>query len=349
MTQTLEYQPLVLVETENLSRDEWLAYRRRGIGGSDAAAVLGISPFRTGRDLYFDKRGIAVPDDEENWVAKEVGNLLEDLVAGIFSKKTGLQVFKRPYMFQHPHYPWMLADLDYLVELPDGTFAILECKTTNYNARDKWWSDGVETVPVYYEAQGRHYMAVVNLSRVYFCCLYGNNEDEVIIRHIDRDMAYEQELIALEDIFWHDHVLAENPPDYTEDGELILESLRRNLGPANTAAPPVVLTPPQSVRVTRFLELQAEKSVWDAEVKALEKEMQRMKALIVADMGTSCTATYEDANGGYTVTYNPYQKAGIAKADLERMKELHPDIYAEYVTVSESRRFHVKRTVPDAA
>ena len=186
-------------------------------------------------------------------------------------------------MFQHPHYPWMLADLDYLVELPDGTFAILECKTTNYNARDKWWSDGVETVPVYYEAQGRHYMAVVNLSRVYFCCLYGNNEDEVIIRHIDRDMAYEQELIALEDIFWHDHVLAENPPDYTEDGELILESLRRNLGPANTAAPPVVLTPPQSVRVTRFLELQAEKSVWDAEVKALEKEMQRMKALIVAD------------------------------------------------------------------
>lgn len=189
MTQTLEYQPLVLVETENLSRDEWLAYRRRGIGGSDAAAVLGISPFRTGRDLYFDKRGIAVPDDEENWVAKEVGNLLEDLVARIFSKKTGLQVFKRPYMFQHPHYPWMLADLDYLVELPDGTFAILECKTTNYNARDKWWSDGVETVPVYYEAQGRHYMAVVNLSRVYFCCLYGNNEDEVIIRHIDRDMA----------------------------------------------------------------------------------------------------------------------------------------------------------------
>lgn len=177
LTQTLEYQPLVLVETENLSRDEWLAYRRRGIGGSDAAAVLGISPFRTGRDLYFDKRGIAVPDDEENWVAKEVGNLLEDLVARIFSKKTGLQVFKRPYMFQHPHYPWMLADLDYLVELPDGTFAILECKTTNYNARDKWWSDGVETVPVYYEAQGRHYMAVVNLSRVYFCCLYGNNED----------------------------------------------------------------------------------------------------------------------------------------------------------------------------
>lgn len=50
--ETTAYQPLVLVETSELPREEWLAYRRRGIGGSDAAAVLGISPFMTGRDLY---------------------------------------------------------------------------------------------------------------------------------------------------------------------------------------------------------------------------------------------------------------------------------------------------------
>ena len=50
---TTAYQPLVLVETSELPREEWLAYRRRGIGGSDAAAVLGISPFMTGRDLYY--------------------------------------------------------------------------------------------------------------------------------------------------------------------------------------------------------------------------------------------------------------------------------------------------------
>lgn len=153
---TQMYQPLVLVETDGLSREEWLSYRRQGIGGSDAAAVLGISPFRTARDLYYDKRGISLPDDNENWVQKEVGTLLEDLVARIFAKKTGLKVFKRTCMFQHPHYPWMLADLDYLVELPDGTFAILECKTCNYNARDKWWYNGAEIVPVHYEAQGRH-------------------------------------------------------------------------------------------------------------------------------------------------------------------------------------------------
>ena len=66
---TAPYQPIVLVDTENLSRDEWLKWRRRGIGGSDAAAVLGISPFRTARDLYYDKMGIVVDTDDTNWVA----------------------------------------------------------------------------------------------------------------------------------------------------------------------------------------------------------------------------------------------------------------------------------------
>ena len=254
MTQAADYQPSVLVETADLSRDEWLAYRRKGIGGSDASAVLGISPFRTARDLYFDKLNIVTADDGGNWVAMEMGNLLEDLVARIFAKKTGLRIFQRKVMYQHPRYPWMLADLDYLVEQPDGTLAILEIKTTNYNARDKWEYNGEEIVPAYYEAQGRHYMAVVNLNRVYFCCLYGNSEDEVIIRCIDRDMAYEQELIALEDYFWHDNVLAKNPPPYTEDGDLILESLRRSLGPANQDAPPVLITPPQFARVARGAE-----------------------------------------------------------------------------------------------
>ena len=186
--------PNVLTPTADLSREEWLAYRRQGIGGSDAAAVLGISPFRTGVNLYYDKLGQPVEDDEQNWVAKEVGTLLEDLVARIFAKKTGLEVCPMPVMFQHPDHPWMLADVDRLVKLADGSTAILECKTTNYNARDKWEYDGKPIVPQYYEAQGRHYMAVMNLNRVYFCCLYGNSEDDVVIRSIDRDLKYEDVL-----------------------------------------------------------------------------------------------------------------------------------------------------------
>ncbi len=349
MAQAVDDQPKVLVETAELSREEWLSCRRQGLGGSDAAAVLGISPFRTARDLYYDKLGISI-DDPENWVALEVGSLLEDLVARIFAKKTGLNIYRRKCMFQHPHHPWMLADLDFLIEMPDGSTAILECKTTNYNARDKWEYDGSPTVPVYYEAQGRHYMAVMNLDHVYFCCLYGNSEDEVIIRRIDRDMDYEAELIFLEEDFWLNNVQAKEPPPYLEnDGELILESLRRRMGPSTKDVPPVSLTPPQSAKVLRYLELKEEKGRLDAEAKKLEAEMQRMKALIVADMGDNCAAVYEDASGSYTVTFNPSRRESISKDSLLRLKELHPDIYAEYVSISEGRRFNVKFAAPKAA
>lgn len=164
MPEHIRQEPKVLVSTENLTEQEWLAYRRRGIGGSDVAAILGISPFRTARDLYDDKLNIALAvDDAGNWVALEMGHLLEPLVAQIFTKKTGLEVFQIKKMFQHPQYPFMLADVDYFVRLPNRKIALLEIKTTNYNAKDHWWKDGEECVPVYYETQGRHYMAVMDI------------------------------------------------------------------------------------------------------------------------------------------------------------------------------------------
>lgn len=73
---TAGYQPDILADTTTLSRPEWLEYRRKGLGGSDAAAVLGVSPFRTARDLYYDKTGVVTADNQENWVALEIGNLL---------------------------------------------------------------------------------------------------------------------------------------------------------------------------------------------------------------------------------------------------------------------------------
>jgi putative phage-type endonuclease len=344
------YRPLVLVDTANLPEKEWLEYRRQGIGGSDAAAVLGNSPFRTARDLYYDKLNIVSPeDDTANWVAKKMGHLLEDLVAEIFHVKTGFRVYQIKKMFRHPEYRFMLADIDFFIELPDGATAILEIKTTNYNAKDKWWYRGEEIVPVYYEVQGRHYMCVMNIDQVYFCCLYGNNEDEVIIRHITRDRMYESELIALEENFWTNHVLAQAPPPYTEDGDLIEESLRRHLEPADEEAPAVLLNMGLTANLMHYLELQKEKQTTDAQSRELDSRMKRLRSFIIEEMGKSCTAVCENNGTDYTVTYNPVQRAEIRKDDLDRLRLQLPEVYEKFVTVSESRRFYVKRSRPEAA
>ncbi len=103
LTTTQTYKPLVLVDTKDLPEAEWLEYRRRGIGGSDAASILGVSPFHTARDLYYDKLGIvSFEDPDGNWVQKKMGHLLEDLVAEIFHVRTGYAIYQIKKMFYHP-------------------------------------------------------------------------------------------------------------------------------------------------------------------------------------------------------------------------------------------------------
>lgn len=101
-------EPLVLVDTAGLTEEEWLSYRRRGIGGSDVAALLGISPWRTARDLYYDKLNVAAVEDEEgNWVALEMGHLLEPLVAKIFERKTGYKIYQIKLMHNSAKYKYL--------------------------------------------------------------------------------------------------------------------------------------------------------------------------------------------------------------------------------------------------
>ena len=336
--------PSVMVNTAELTREQWLAWRRRGIGGSDVAAIFGISPFRTARDIYYNKLNIAPAEpDEGNWVALEIGHRLEDLVAKIFSRKTGFQPFQVKKMFRHAQYPFMLADVDFFVNLPNGETAILEIKTTNYNARDHWWSpDGWEIVPAWYETQVRHYMAVMDIDRAFLCCLYGNNESEVIIREVKRDAAYEEELIYLEKNFWENHVQAKCPPPYVEDGDLIVASAKRYGGPADLQAQAIALDAGMTDTLMRYLQLTDEKKKSETISKKREEDIQRLRGILIAQMGPSCMAGCERDGIRYTVTYKPTRKSGINKDGLERLKLQHPDIYNEFVTVTESRRFHVK-------
>lgn len=129
------YAPSVLVSTEGLPEKDWLEYRRRGIGGSDAAAILGISPFATARDLYYDKLKIVPFDDSEsNWVAKKMGHLLEDLVAEIFHVKTGYRIYQIKKMFYHPVHTFMLADILPLRDLPRTVAICLESQYVHITA-----------------------------------------------------------------------------------------------------------------------------------------------------------------------------------------------------------------------
>lgn len=341
MTATKEayprYSPLVVTETAHLTEAEWLDFRRGGIGGSDVAKVLGVSPYASARDLYYDKLNIKpMVDVEDNWLQKEIGHLLEPLVAKLFEKKTGLKVYQIKKMFKHPVHQFMYADVDFFIETEDGKRGILEIKTSHYNNRIKWADDAV---PYHYELQVRHYLCVTDLDFAYIACLFSNSEEDFIFRKIERDRTYEQMLIESEKDFWENYVLARKEPPYTEDGDMILESIRRHYGSADKTASGIILTSDEILRIKQYSELKKRKSELEAQVKETDDAMKRAYAPIVDRLGKSCTATGKHDGISYKITYNPQYRDKISKDNLKKLQISDPDVYSKYVETTEIRIF----------
>lgn len=332
----LNYEPEVVVpDITALSETEWRYYRTLGIGGSDAAAVCGISPWKTARDLYEEKINNPRPSDD-NWVAKEIGKRLEELVVQIFMKQTGLKPYAVRKMFRHPLYPFMLANVDYFVEIGEDVY-IIECKTS-FSFHMEEWEDG--KIPRHYELQGRHYMAVTNVKGVIFLCLHGNSEDTFIERRMDRDLDQEEELIEQEDWFWNQCVQMGKPPEYTERATLVLKSIKERL--EIKEGQQVKLPVEISKHLATYVELKEKKSMLDQQVKQLDEQLKLTYAPIQEALRGAEKGTIVLNGTTYQAGYTKRSATSINKQSMEKLRLLHPDICSEYEKTSVSYCFYIK-------
>jgi putative phage-type endonuclease len=201
---------LRLVSTKDMSREDWLAVRKQGIGASDAAAAVGLSPYQSPLELWMIKTGRDSdmpkidPNDESSpmyW-----GTILEPIVAQHYSKRTGNKVRRINSVLQHPDpdMHWMLANLDYTV-VGSEEVQILECKTAG-EFGSRLWRDGV---PEYVQCQVQHQLAVTGKLAADVCVLICGQE--IRIHRIERDDELIARLIELERQFWH-FVETDTPP-----------------------------------------------------------------------------------------------------------------------------------------
>ncbi|MEZ7911238.1 MAG: YqaJ viral recombinase family protein [Propionivibrio sp.] len=215
---------LRLVSTKALPREDWLNVRRQGIGSSDAAAAVGLNPYKSQLELWLEKTGRdgllpkTDPLDEESpayW-----GNILEPIVAAHYTRRSGNRVRRINAVLQHPdpQLHWMLANIDReVIGAPD--VQILECKTAGING-SRLWKDGV---PEYVQLQVQHQLVVTGKAAADVAVLIGGQHLE--IHRIQRDEALIARLIQLEAAFWR-YVEMDTPPpaDGSESGELALRS-----------------------------------------------------------------------------------------------------------------------------
>ena len=187
-------------------REKWLEQRRKGIGGSDAAMVLGVSRYGGPLTLWFDKTGRNA--EREQSEAMEWGIELEPIIAKKFVERTGLKVRRRNKMLHHPEFPWMLANIDRQIV---GQNCGLECKTAHFYLKDRWKGD---ELPDEYYAQVQHYMAVAGWSSCWIAVLIGGQEMRE--KEVMRDDEFIVPMIEREREFWHEYVLKDIMPPATE-------------------------------------------------------------------------------------------------------------------------------------
>lgn len=185
----------VLASTIDLPREEWLELRRQGIGSSDAAAVVGLSPWHSALEVWLDKIGQAEEKGFDRRRQKKIraGLAMEPIILALLNQETGLKPRRYNAILQHPEHPFMLANLDY--RLPGN--APVEVKNTE-DRRGEWNVPG--TAPEYYLIQVHHQIAVTGAEYGLLVALVNGWDLRII--YVERDEEICRLLVEREAAFW---------------------------------------------------------------------------------------------------------------------------------------------------
>jgi len=305
-----------LAKTLDMPREQWLELRKKGIGGSDSAAIVGLDRYRSPFDVYADKLGLK-PEQPDNEAMRQ-GRDLEDYVAQRFMEATGKKVRRRNAILQHPEHTFMTANIDRWVV---GENAGFEAKTTSVLNRCKF-SQG-EFPPNYY-VQCMHYMAVTGAERWYLAVLVLNKAFHVFT--IERDEAEIQALIEAEKHFWENHVLKQIPP--APDGSESTSELLKQMFPEAREREEVALYGHEE-KIQQYLAL-------DAKVKEFEQERDKLKQELQLAMADAEIGRAQ----GYIVEWKNQARQTL---DTKKLKSEHAEIYEKCLKPAQTvRRFMIK-------
>ncbi|GJH31410.1 YqaJ viral recombinase family protein [Paraburkholderia hospita] len=203
-----------------MNREEFLLARSSGVGGSDSAAALGLSPYKTTYELWLEKTKQLAAEDLDDVERIQFGRLMEDIIAREYARRTDVKVRRRNQVIRHAKYPWMLANVDRVIE---GVRRGLECKNVDSMAyrMGEWGEPGSDQVPEHYLMQCHHYMIVLDYPEWDLAACVGGNS--LVTYTIRRDAELEEMILEGEHEFWQRVEKHEAPePDYTHPTTLAL-------------------------------------------------------------------------------------------------------------------------------
>jgi len=309
-------EPLVLVDTDTITHDEWLQWRKLGIGSSEVAAALGLNKYRSPLHVYLDKLG-QLPKETEFNEAAYWGNTLEEVVAQEFSKRTGYKIYHPHCIYMHPIYKFMLANLDREFLDENGEKCILECKTTNEHNKQRWLD---KDIPEEYYVQVQHQFAVTNYKRAYIACLIGGNT--FVYYPVERDENFINFLYSREKEFW-DKVVSKTPPEI-DDSEWCAKYLEDKY---------------TAKKASKKLPKSAQKWIdMYLDAKLDEESASKRKALASNNLKNLLGNHSVGTLGDYKISWT---EVNTTSFDKTTFKKENPELFEKYVKASSFRRFTI--------
>lgn len=301
------------ISTLNMTREDWLTERKKGIGGSDAAGILGLSPWASPFSIWADKTG-RLPEKEDNEAMRQ-GRDLEEYVASRWSEATGKKVRRDNHIIRNTDYPFALANIDRRVV---GENAGLECKTTSIMNLKKYKNG---EYPVNFYTQCMHYLAITGADRWYLGVLVQNQGFYEYT--IERD---EDEIAALMDAegdFWK-YVEADTPPPL-DGGDATTEALSTIYAESNGTA----------IDLFGREEIAREYQEIKSSIAILKTRLTYLAQVLKQDMQEAETGVC----GPYTVTWKNAVRTLIS---IESLRKKYPKIdLKNLMTAKKVRRFQV--------
>lgn len=289
-----------------MNRDQFLKERMAGIGGSDAAAVLGLSSRGTALDVYLEKRA-EKPHDDTMDNAQLFGILLEPVLRDVYNQRhPGALVQKPEHMLRHPKHGFIVGN-------PDGLAAGAKRGWEGKTARtDRGWGEpGSDQIPQEYLIQCQHYMVLTLLPVWDVSVLIGGQDYREYEVPADREL--HEMLVDAEADFWQ-RVQRGEPPDPDWESPHTLAAVRRLYRGTNGESIPAT---PQHEHWRAVMEDAAE---MESKMKAVA---EGAKARLLYDMGDAAKLTFADGKclrrkltkrKGYTVADSEYMDARLVNA-----------------------------------
>ncbi|MEU7092940.1 YqaJ viral recombinase family protein [Kitasatospora aureofaciens] len=320
-----------LVLPNDATEEQWHAVRRSGIGGSDVAAILGLDRYRGPLHVYEAKHGRDTFTGSE---AAEIGTEIEDFIARLFSKRSGIPIATPPGTLAHVDRPWMLANVDRyaLWDAESGAVAgPVECKNRSEHQASDWEDGAVPDAPA---IQCHWYMAVGGWDVGYVAALVGGNK--LRWSRLERDEELIGYLVEHCGAWNQRHVIEGFPP---EPGglETTTELLAKLWSVKPDTFAEIDVSKAKALRA-RHAELKAQEKALDAELVAVENEMRALageKEVVQASgkpawswkgNGVFASKKFTEAHPELAAAYTRM----VPAIDTDRLKADHPETYAAF-------------------